>query len=104
MEQKQKIEEVNTYENEVEQTEYKNCLGCEFAILHDCNNVFCYRRENEGVIYEIDKDKLALPCLARDAEVWDEEIDENGDMKVDRELSYGYQAYMRKLSDSRMGD
>jgi hypothetical protein len=107
--QKNQIEEVNTYENEyeveikseleLEPTIYKNCVICEYLRFDSQCKMFCYRRKNEGVICEIDKDKAHLSCHARDAEVWDEEINEDGEFKADNELGYGYQKWLKKMEE-----
>jgi hypothetical protein len=43
-----------------------------------------------------------LSCHARDAEVWDEWIDEDGDFKVDNELGYGYQRWLKKREERKL--
>ena len=87
------IERVNTeVEEEIKE---KNCFNCEFIKLNPQGKMFCHRRENEGVVFEIvDIYTAHLPCPAKDVEVWDEYIDENGDFIKDNELGYGYQAYL----------
>jgi hypothetical protein len=98
--QKNQIEEVNTYEeNEIVE---KNCLDCEFLRFNPKCKMFCFRRENEGVICEIDKGKVCLPCHARDTEVWDEEIDEDGEFKANNELGYGYQLWLKKREERKL--
>jgi hypothetical protein len=97
------IKEVNTYE-EIEIVE-KNCLGCEFLKLHPKGKMFCFRRENEGVVFEISDIYIAsLPCPARDSMEWDEEMDSEGNFTVDDECGYGYWDYMKRLNDGRIGD
>jgi hypothetical protein len=103
MEQNIQIKEVNANE-EIEIVE-KNCLDCEFLKLHPQGKMFCFRRKKEGVIVEISDIYMAtLPCPARDAIGWDEEMDSEGNFRVDKELGYGYWAYMKKLNDGRIGD
>jgi len=87
------IERVNTeVEEEVKE---KNCLNCEFIKLNQKGTMSCHRRENEGVVFEIvDVYTAHLPCPARDVEVWDEWMDENGEFAGNKELNYGYQEWL----------
>jgi hypothetical protein len=94
------IQEVNA--NEQNEIVEKNCLDCEFCKADFNGDSICIRRMDEGVVYKLDRDMMALNCPARDAMVWDEEIDENGEFEVDKELECGYWAYVKKFRDSRM--
>ena len=93
-------DKVSTYEEDNKEL-IKNCLDCEFLRADSDSELICIRRKNEGAIYKIDKDKASLPCHVRDAEVWDEWIDEDGDFKVDNELGYGYQRWLKKMEENR---
>ena len=96
-------DKASTYEEDSksknELNNYKNCFSCDFLRVDSDNELICIRRKNEDVIYKLDKDKVSLPCPVRDAMVWDEWIDENGDFKVDNECGYGYQRWLKKMEE-----
>lgn len=94
-------DKVNTYgeDNKYNKESKMNCFYCEFLRVDSDNELICVRRKNENIICTLDKNKVSLPCHARDVEVWDEWVDENGDFKTDNECGYGYQRWLKKMEE-----
>jgi len=59
-----------------------NCIVCRHA-QSVSGLTFCHRRQNEGIVVKIDKDKLEIPCHARNHEHWNEYISSSGEFKRD---------------------